>query len=164
MNKCILNVILVLFFIFFSIPVIAAEENDAKHEEAVTMPEVVVVASPIIEGNQVNDSGSQVTIVQQKQISDLNAQDLPSALRRTPGVVISRYNPVGSFGGDDGGAVYIRGMGSSRPGAECTSSNGFGQIRSGTKRWFQHSYKPFLPFRQASKSDSVSFVKASYFV
>jgi hypothetical protein len=58
MNKCILNVILVLFFIFFSIPVIAAEENDAKHEEAVTMPEVVVVASPIIEGNQVNDSGS----------------------------------------------------------------------------------------------------------
>lgn len=99
-------------------PVIAAEENDAKQEAAVTMPEVVVVASPIIEGNQVNDSGSQVTIIQQKQISDLNAQDLPSALRRTPGVNISRYNPVGSFGGSDGGAIFIRGMGSSRPGAE----------------------------------------------
>jgi len=118
MNKCILNVILVLFFILFAIPVIAAEEKDAKQEEAVKMPEVVVVASPIIEGNQVSDSGSQVTIVQQKQISDLNAQDLPSALRMTPGVVISRYNQVGSFGGADGGAIYIRGMGSSRPGAE----------------------------------------------
>ena len=57
----------------------------------------IITFSPIIEGNQVSDSGSQVTIVQQKQISDLNAQDLPSALRRTPGVVISRYNPVGSF-------------------------------------------------------------------
>ncbi len=118
MNKCILNVILVILFTIFSIPVIAAEEKDAKQEEAVKMPEVVVVASPIIEGNQVSDSGSQVTIVQQKQISDLNAQDLPSALRMTPGVVISRYNQVGSFGGADGGAIYIRGMGSSRPGAE----------------------------------------------
>ena len=38
------------------------------------MPEVVVVASPIIEGNQVSDSGSQVTIIQQKQISDLNSR------------------------------------------------------------------------------------------
>jgi iron complex outermembrane receptor protein len=118
MNKCILNVVLVLFFIFFSMPVIAAEEKDAKHEEVVTTPEVVVVASPIIEGNQVNDYGSQVTIVLRKQISDLNAQDLPSALRRTPGVVISRYNPAGSFGSDHGGAVYIRGMGSSRLGAD----------------------------------------------
>jgi iron complex outermembrane receptor protein len=35
-----------------------------------------------------------------------------------PGVAISRYNQVGSFGGADGGAIYIRGMGSSRPGAE----------------------------------------------
>ena len=118
MNKYIFNSILVLFFIFFSIPVIAAEEKDAKQEEAVKMPEVVVVASPIIEGNQVNDSGSQVTTVNKEQIENLNAQDLPSALRMTPGVVISRYNQVGSFGGADGGAIYIRGMGSSRPGAE----------------------------------------------
>jgi iron complex outermembrane receptor protein len=118
MDRCILNVILVLFFIFFSIPVIAAQENDAKHEETVTMPEVVVVASPIIAGNQVNDSGSEVTIVNKKQIENLNAQDLPSALRLTPGVVISRHNQIGAFGGGDGGSIFIRGMGSSRPGAE----------------------------------------------
>jgi len=95
-----------------------AAAADQKPEEPVRMEEVVVVASPIIEGNRVTSSGNQVTTVSQRQIEDLNAQDLPSALRRTPGVVISRHNFVGSFGGGDGGAIYIRGMGSSRPGAE----------------------------------------------
>ena len=61
------------------------------------MPKVVVVASPIIEGNQVSDSGSQVAIVNKKQIENLNAQDLPSALRLTSGVVISRHNQIGAF-------------------------------------------------------------------
>ncbi|MCX7827121.1 MAG: TonB-dependent receptor plug domain-containing protein, partial [Verrucomicrobiae bacterium] len=63
-------------------------------------------------------TAGQVTSVSEKQIEDLNAQDLPSALRRTPGVVVSRFNPIGSFGGAEGGAVFIRGHGSSRPGAE----------------------------------------------
>ena len=92
--------------------------DDEKKEEPVKMEEVVVTASPIIEGNRIDVSGSQITVVSKKQIEDLNAQDLPSALRRTPGIVISRHNAVGSFGGGDGGAIYIRGMGSSRPGAE----------------------------------------------
>lgn len=95
-----------------------ATAADEKPEEPVRMEEVVVVAAPIIEGNQVSDLGNQVTVIRKKQVEDLNAQDLPSALRLTPGVVISRHNPVGSFGGGDGGAIYIRGMGSSRPGAE----------------------------------------------
>lgn len=82
------------------------------------MEEVVVTASPIIEGNRVSDFGGSSTVVTEEQIADLNAQDLPSALRLTPGVVISRHNPIGSFGGGEGGAIYIRGMGSSRPGAE----------------------------------------------
>jgi outer membrane receptor protein involved in Fe transport len=118
MYRYILNVILVFLFIFFSIPAIAAEEKAGNREEAITMPEVVVVASPIIEGNQVSDSGSQVTVVNKKQIENLNAQDLPSALRLTPGVFISRHNQIGAFGGGDGGSIFIRGMGSSRPGAE----------------------------------------------
>ncbi len=78
----------------------------------------VVVSAPIIAGNQVNDLGSQVTVVTEKQIEDLNANDLPSALRRTPGVVISRHNPIGSFGGGAGGAIFIRGLGSGRPGQD----------------------------------------------
>jgi outer membrane receptor protein involved in Fe transport len=93
-----------------------AEEADS--EEIPQLEKVEVVAPPIIEGNIVNEYGSEVTIVTEEQIENLNAQDLPSALRRTPGVVISRHNPVGSFGGGEGGSIFIRGMGSSRPGDE----------------------------------------------
>jgi len=99
------------------IPNAVAEEEPAP-EQTVQMEEVIVTASPIIEGNEVNNYGSQVTTVSREQISDLNAQDLPSALRRVPGVIVSRHNPVGSFGGGEGGTIFIRGQGSSRPGAE----------------------------------------------
>jgi outer membrane cobalamin receptor len=115
MKRYLMFLALVIYFVSSPVGVKAADE---KKEEPVIMGEVVVVASPIIEGNRVTASGNQVTIVSKKQIEDLNAQDLPSALRLTPGVVISRHNPIGGFGGGDGGAIYIRGMGSSRPGAE----------------------------------------------
>ncbi len=95
-----------------------AAAGDGQDKGSYGMEEVVVVAPPVIEGNQVNRLGSQVTVVTEEQIDNLNAQDLPSALRKVPGVVISRHNPVGSFGGGEGGAVFIRGMGISRPGAE----------------------------------------------
>jgi outer membrane cobalamin receptor len=90
----------------------------SKTDNATRLPEVLVVDTPIIEGNTVNRLGSQVTTVSEQQIEDLNAQDLQSALRETPGLVVSHFNPVGSFGGAEGGAVFIRGMGASRPGAE----------------------------------------------
>lgn len=48
----------------------------------------------------------------------IGASDLAGALRRVPGVTISRYNVVGSYGGSDGGAVFIRGHGSARPGSD----------------------------------------------
>lgn len=86
--------------------------------QAARLEDMTVVATPIIEGNQVDRFAGQKTTVTESQINDLNAQDLGTALRRTPGVNISRYNPVGSFGGATGGAVFIRGFGSSRPGAE----------------------------------------------
>jgi iron complex outermembrane receptor protein len=101
--------------LFLTGPAVAEE---GQGEKAIVLPEVVVTAPAVIAGNEVNNLGSQVTVVTKEQISDLNAQDLPSALRRTPGVVISRHNPVGSFGGGEGGAIFIRGMGVSRPGAE----------------------------------------------
>ncbi|GLI35402.1 TonB-dependent receptor [Desulforhabdus amnigena] len=96
----------------------ASQQEKAGHNDTYGMEEVVVVAPPVIEGNQVNRLGSQVTVVTEQQIEDLNAQDLPSALRMTPGVVISHHNPIGSFGGGEGGTIFIRGMGISRPGAE----------------------------------------------
>lgn len=90
----------------------------AMAEEPTKLDDLPVVAPPIIEGNQIGPLGSQVTVVSEQQIEDLNANDLPSALRRTPGVVISRYDQIGSFGGGQGAAVYIRGMGSGRPGQD----------------------------------------------
>lgn len=82
------------------------------------MQDVVVIAKPIVEQTRVDDQASVSSVLTQDQIQDLNSTDLASALRRTPGVSISRYNPVGSYGGDQGGAVFIRGMGVSRPGSE----------------------------------------------
>jgi len=84
----------------------------------VELPDTTVIGSSVIDQNKVDTFGSLTTVVGQEQIRDLNALDLASALRRTPGVTVSRFNPVGSFGGAEGGAVYIRGMGASRPGSE----------------------------------------------
>jgi len=83
-----------------------------------SLPEVTVTASPVIDSNNTDVFGSYSTWVSADQIQDLNAVDVASALRRTPGVSISRFNPVGSYGGEEGGAVHIRGMGTTRPGSE----------------------------------------------
>ncbi len=87
-------------------------------ESSTELPALTVVGSAIIDQNHVDRFASLATVVDEQQIRDLNALDLSSALRRTPGVTVSRFNPVGSFGGAEGGAVYIRGMGASRPGSE----------------------------------------------
>ena len=83
-----------------------------------TLPPVVVVANPVIEGNRLDAFSTISSVVTQDQLRDQNALDLAAALRRTPGVQISRFNPVGSFGGNEGGAIFVRGMGASRPGSE----------------------------------------------
>jgi iron complex outermembrane receptor protein len=95
----------------------AAVQTTPAEEPAPARPDITVVGSPIIEENETR-YGSLMTIVGEQQIDDLNAFDLPSALRRTPGVVVSRFNPVGSFGGGQGGSIYIHGHGTGRPGAE----------------------------------------------
>ncbi len=77
-----------------------------------------VVASPIIEETHLDEFSDVAAVVTEEQIRDQNAVDLAAALRRTPGVQISRFNPVGSFGGEQDGLVLIRGMGASRPGSE----------------------------------------------
>lgn len=79
---------------------------------------VEVIAPPLVEAQRVDAFGSLSTEVGATQVRDLQALDLSAALRRTPGVNVSRFNPVGSFGGDEGGAVYVRGLGASRPGSE----------------------------------------------
>ena len=85
----------------------------AKVEEKIT-----VTAMPIVGETRYEPLAGAVVEVGAQQIEDLSAQDVASALRRVPGLVISRYNPVGSYGGGDGGSVFVRGQGAGRPGAE----------------------------------------------
>ncbi|MEF8690395.1 UNVERIFIED_CONTAM: TonB-dependent receptor [Comamonas sp. A-3] len=94
---------------------IAASSDESSQAQ---LPTVTVNARPVVEELELDPFSSSSAVITQEQLRDQNAVDLASALRRTPGVQISRYNPVGAFGGDQGGAVYIRGMGVSRPGSE----------------------------------------------
>lgn len=85
---------------------------------AQTVPNVIVTAKPDVAEIEIDRYSSTSAVITDETIRDLHAADLSSALRNTPGTQITRYNPVGSFGGDQGGSVFIRGMGLSRPGSE----------------------------------------------
>lgn len=85
---------------------------------AQSVPNLVVTAKPDIAEIEIDKFSSTSAVITDETIRDLHAADLASALRNTPGTQISRYNPVGSFGGAEGGSVFIRGMGLSRPGSE----------------------------------------------
>jgi iron complex outermembrane receptor protein len=100
----------------------AADEPEAADTAGRTVfrGTLTVEDRPIVEDTRLDHFASLVTTVAEQQVDDLHAQDLSSALRRVPGVLISRYNPVGAFGGGDGGAFFIRGHGSGRPGGEVT--------------------------------------------
>jgi len=87
-------------------------------ETPVLLEKVVVQATPLVAETNIDSYGGQKTVVGKDQLDALNAQDLASALRRTPGVSITRYNAVGAFGGGEGGMILVRGLGSSRPGGE----------------------------------------------
>jgi|GEM_PF-5134714 len=85
----------------------AAVEEPQKQQFS---EEVTVVASPILEGESLTVFGSPRVTVTSRQIEDLGATDLASALRWVPGVTISRYNLVGSYGGGDGGLFSSEAM------------------------------------------------------
>ena len=74
---------------------IAADERS----QVTRLEEITVVGSPVIEANEVDRYASQKTTVTQRQIQDLNAQHVSTALRMAPGVNITQYNMIGSFGG-----------------------------------------------------------------
>jgi outer membrane cobalamin receptor len=96
----------------------AAGVAHAGQPTAVVIDTVEVTASPILAEETVASYGGSVISVGRRQVEDLGATDLPSALRLLPGVTISRYNLLGSYGGGEGGAVYLRGQGAGRPGSE----------------------------------------------
>jgi outer membrane receptor protein involved in Fe transport len=112
-SRCLASACLLLVPALISVS--SAESNDASVVEA---PVLDVVAVPVAEPEQTSVFGGTISSVDRRQIEELNALDLPGALRRVPGVGIARYNLVGAYGGSDGGAIYIRGRGTGRPGAD----------------------------------------------
>jgi iron complex outermembrane receptor protein len=101
-------------------PASAGESEAPAKDEPVLEEQVEVEATPIVEGTRLGEHANPVTSVSREQIEALGARDLASAVRRVPGVVISRTNLVGSYGGGQGGALFIRGQGAGRPGSEIT--------------------------------------------
>ncbi|MCQ2368181.1 MAG: TonB-dependent receptor plug domain-containing protein [Kiritimatiellae bacterium] len=95
----------------FTLPILLA---------SVVTNSIVVTASPIVQEERNTPDGAEVVYVGSDQLARLSAQDLPTALRHVPGVSVSRYSPIGAFGGSQGGSVYIRGTGESRPGGTLT--------------------------------------------
>ncbi len=78
--------------------------------------EITVVGSPVAQAEYATPDGAEVVEIAPAQLGRLTAQDLPTALRHVPGVAVSRYSPIGAYGGAQGGSVYVRGTGESRPG------------------------------------------------
>lgn len=90
----------------------------AEENQAYQLAPLEVMANPVIKENHLDSFSSISSVITDEQLKDQNALDLASALRRTPGVQITRFNPVGTFSGDGGDGVFVRGMGTSRPGSE----------------------------------------------
>lgn len=91
-------------------------EEKAETERVLRLSPIVVQASPIVDELRLDAFSGKISSVTDEQIEALSAHDLADALRRVPGVSISRYNPVGAYGGGQGGSFTIRGHGWERPG------------------------------------------------
>ncbi len=96
---------------------VAAFAADTE-EKPITLPAFDAVATPLAALPTTDRYAGAATTIGEQQLRDLAPLDFASALRRSPGVTITRYNQVGAFGGAEGGAVFLRGLGASRPGGE----------------------------------------------
>ena len=110
-------IISVLFSSICAIALAEPSSDPLKEEPVYVLEPVVIKAIPLLEEVSLHN-GTLVNTVGKEQLRMLGASDLAGALRRVPGVTVSRFNSVGAFGGGDGGGVFIRGHGSGRPGAE----------------------------------------------
>ncbi len=109
-----------VLLVLAALPVAAQnrEKETTEGEPSAFSETITVTAPPIEEATRLDDLAGKVDTVSREQVEDLDAQDLATALRRVPGVNTTRYNPIGGYGGADGGAVFIRGHGAGRPGAQ----------------------------------------------
>lgn len=122
-------------------------EADKKDTDAQVKETITVIGKPIIDSIDISQNVIKKEVVSKKQIEDLNAFDIATAVYKIPGISISRHNFVGAFGGGDGGAIFIRGQGSSRPGQE------IGTMLDGVPRFsgiWTHSLLDMLPMGLAN--------------
>ncbi len=95
------------------------KENKEKKEDEIQVREYIEVKSPaLIDGIKISNMAEKVTKVSSEQIEAMNGSDIASVMYKVPGIVMSRQNMIGAFGGGEGGALFIRGHGASRPGQE----------------------------------------------
>lgn len=92
--------------------------NTAAQASSSNATEILVTASPITAYEEIAPGGGSVSVVGREQVERQDAKELSTALRCVPGVTVSRFDPLGAYGGADGGAIYIRGEGAGRPGSE----------------------------------------------
>lgn len=154
--KILLNLQLILLIIAGSTSLTITHAQTPDQPLDLDFTETIEVAAPlIVEDADSDEHGAAVTHVTARQIEALNASDLPSALRRVPGVHISRHNPVGSFGGGDGGAIYIRGMGSGRPGSEISVTT------DGAPRFVGVWTHPLMDVLPVAFTDTITVMKGA---
>lgn len=108
--------VIIACFLLLCLQVLSATAENGNDEG--TVEEIRVTAPAVTSTEEVSETGERVTVVGSEQIEDLSAQDIVNAARRVPGVLISRYNMIGSYGGGQGGTLFIRGMGADRAGGE----------------------------------------------
>lgn len=126
------------------------EDEGALLGGATVLPEVTVRHRVILRDVEVRPWGDRVDTVGAEQMDELLAQDLATALDRVPGIHMSRHNVIGAFGGGDGGAIFIRGHGSSRPGAGIQTL--FEGVPRGSGIW-DHPLLDMLPVDGAESID-----------
>lgn len=112
-----------------------------------------VIGYPVVESEESTVDGAEVVTVGGGQLERLAAQDVQTALRHVPGVTISRFSPIGSFGGSQGGAVYVRGTGASRPGGTLTV------LRDGVPAMGSFFNHPLMDLTPIDFADSLKVVK-----
>ena len=131
---------------------VAAVLGGSVHSAALlaqsTLPPVRVTVPPIVAADSIDASGAVHAIVGAEQIRALGALDAAAALRRVPGVAITRFNPVGAFGGGIGGAVAVRGLGLGRPGGEVKTFVDGVPLYMGV---FNHPLLDLLPVRSVGR-------------
>ncbi len=130
--------------------------SGAKKEEQAParLSPMVVKSLPILEEFRLGVFSNKISTVTGEQIEALAANDLADALRRVPGVTISRFNMVGAFGGGEGGSFTIRGHGWGRPGSGASTMVG------GVSRFNGIWTHPLLDTIAADMADKIEVYKS----